>query len=203
MTQATTSRSASVPTGRFGWSPGSPTSCQPSGRSRCSYMSNSDRRLFRIAACGAAAALASLGCGGEKTERGCSAVVALAGPGGNVSKHTRANVSAAESRSLDGAPLQFEWSLLAKPVGSAAALSATTGTEVSFDADAIGRYTVSLVATGSCTSTTTVQYEAVNRAPMSKIIANVPGKAFLQAPVTLTVSVSDPDGDPVFWHWEV
>ena len=75
------------------------------------------------------------------------------------------------STDANGDTLTYKWVLLAKPIGSAAALSSTTTAKPTFTADLVGVYVASLVVSdGKLSSeilTTTVTAAAANVAPVA------------------------------------
>ena len=75
------------------------------------------------------------------------------------------------STDANGDTLTYKWVLLAKPIGSSAALSSTTTAKPTFTADLVGVYVASLVVSDSKLSseilTTTVTAAAANVAPVA------------------------------------
>lgn len=95
--------------------------------------------------------------------------------------------------------------MTSRPPGSTATLSDATGPSVSFVADILGSYSLSVVASGSCSSSTTATYAAIDRAPLVALTTSVRDlAAFLQVPVTVSAaSTIDPDGDPFTVKWSL
>lgn len=105
------------------------------------------------------------------------------------------------------------WELVSRPAGSAAALSATTGTAVNLTPDVLGDYAVKLTVTDSQgargVKTTTVR--VTNRQPVAQITTNATPNALPNAPtirvpantqVTLRGDGStDADGDALTYLW--
>ena len=100
--------------------------------------------------------------------------------------------------------LTYKWVLLAKPIGSAAALSSTTSAKPTFTADLAGVYVASLVVNdGKLNSevvTTTVTAAVANSAP----VANAGAYQNVVAGTTTTLdgsASSDANGDALTYKW--
>ncbi|HEY6005564.1 MAG TPA: Ig-like domain-containing protein [Anaeromyxobacter sp.] len=109
----------------------------------------------------------------------------------------------------DGDPLTYGWSLVSAPAGSAAVLSSTTAATPTFTPDKPGPYVVRLVVTDGpagvpnrLTAQTSVTITAVNRAPVAT--AAPPTATWSRnLPITISGTVTDPDGDTLECAWRV
>jgi PKD domain len=127
-------------------------------------------------------------------------------PGGNQNVVAGATVQldGTASTDPDGNPLTYRWTLLAKPAGSSAALTATNAARPSFVADLIGTYTAALVvndgALDSTTGLVTVTAGLGNVAPVARFGVDqttIPG-----ATVHVDGSASsDANGDALTYRW--
>lgn len=108
------------------------------------------------------------------------------------------------STDANGDTLTYSWTLLAKPIGSSAALSDSTSAKPTFTADLVGVYVASLVASdgrlSSSIVTTTVTASVANVAP----VANA--GAFQNVVTGQSVTVSgagstDANGDILTYKW--
>jgi len=101
-------------------------------------------------------------------------------------------------------PLTYKWVLVAKPAGSAAALSSATSARPTFTADMAGVYVASLVVNDgkvdSALTTVTVTATSVNAAPVANAGPNQ--SVVLAAVVTLNGAGStDANNDPLTYKW--
>jgi len=97
------------------------------------------------------------------------------------------------SASAAGDTVNYTWSLISKPAGSGAALSAATGASVNFIPDSVGNYMVSLVVTDASTganSTFTTTVEA-SQGPTAVVSGSATPVAEANAP-TFASSVGVP-----------
>jgi hypothetical protein len=123
-------------------------------------------------------------------------------------------LDAGSSTDPDGDTITYQWSVEARPAGSIAALSASTGAVIDFRPDAMGDYTIQVRATdskgGASTASVTVRVD--NRSPNSALLitpsftpstTNAPPQSItLGASIVLDGSVArDPDGDAVSIQW--
>ncbi len=139
------------------------------------------------------------------------APVASAGPDVPDAPYTQPFTLTNGSSDPDGDPLAFGWTLVSAPAGSVAALSSQTAATPSFTPDRMGTYVVRLTVTEGPTGAPNrnvlqdeVTIVAVNRAPV--VTAATPGAVTTwsrNVPVTITGSVSDPDGDALECAWRV
>ena len=122
------------------------------------------------------------------------------------------NVVAGAMVTLDGStsgdanldPLTYKWVLVAKPAGSAAALSSTSSAQPTFTADLAGVYVASLVVNDgkvdSVLTTVTVTASLVNAAPVANAGPNQ--NVVLASVVTLNGAGStDANYDPLTYKW--
>ena len=108
------------------------------------------------------------------------------------------------SSDANGDTLTYKWVLLAKPIGSAAALSSTTSAKPTFNADLVGVYVASLVVNDgrldSAIVTTTVTAAVANVAPVAN--AGVYQNIVTGTTATLDGSASsDANGDALSYKW--
>jgi hypothetical protein len=131
-----------------------------------------------------------------------SAPAAHAGPDQIASVAGVVTLDGSGSSDPDGDGLTYQWTLAARPPGSAATLSDTSAVNPTFLVDRPGSYTAQLsVSDGSVSSAMdTVTVSTVNTAPVAHAGADQ------TAPVGATVTLngagsSDPDGDALAYAW--
>jgi hypothetical protein len=132
---------------------------------------------------------------------------ANAGPGQSI--HAGATVILDGSGSFDdntpSASLQFAWSFLSRPTGSAATLGYAGTAAPSFVADKAGTYTVRLVVTdegGLASAPSDVVISSLNQAPTAN--AGSDRMVIVAQAVQLDGSASsDPDQDTLYYAWSV
>src|SRR2546428_3390971 len=133
-----------------------------------------------------------------------TAPVAKAGPDQTVSVGGTVQLDGAGSFDPNGDPLNFNWSLVSKPTGSATTLIHPSSPKSMFLAAVAGVYLVQLVVNdGSVNSAPdTVKISTANSRPVASAGINQtvpPGKA-----VQLDGRASsDPDGDPLTFRWSL
>ena len=154
--------------------------------------------------CGLRCTLA--GCA-EPPPSGNRAPTANAGADQTVFTGMTVTLDGTASSDPDGNPLTFRWRFLARPAGSAAALSSTSVARPSFLADEPGRYEVELVVNDgtvdSAPDTVVVNTEAMNTAPVANAGPDQTN-AFVGIPVVLNGSgSSDVDGDTLSFSWVI
>ncbi|MFZ5863148.1 MAG: CARDB domain-containing protein [Nitrospirota bacterium] len=129
---------------------------------------------------------------------------ANAGPDQTVQVTNTVTLDGGASTDADGDSLTFEWSVVSRPVGSAAVLSDSIAVNPAFYVDRPGAYVLSLVVRDgvSASEPDTVTITTTNSAP----VANAgPDQT---ARVTDTVRLdgggsSDVDGDPLAFRWTI
>ena len=131
--------------------------------------------------------------------------VANAGPDQNGQVGASVSLDGTGSRDDDGDPLTYAWTL-ARPPGSAAALSNPGAVAPSFTADVAGTYTATLVVNDatetSAPDTAVVVISAVNSRPVAR--AGSDSTAAIGSTVQLDGSTSsDADGDPLTYAWSL
>jgi hypothetical protein len=135
-------------------------------------------------------------------DTGNSPPVANAGPNQTVAPGANVTLNGSTSTDVDGDPLSFAWSFVARPAGSAAMLSNPAAVLPTFTADRPGDYLVQLVVNdGSAASLPdTVLVSTTNSAP----VANA-GSDQTVAPGSVVsldgTSSMDGDGDPLTFAW--
>ena len=115
-----------------------------------------------------------------------------------------ANLNGYGSSDTDGNRLTFQWTLSARPAGSAAALSNSTTPTPSFVADVAGNYSVQLVVNDGTASSApaTVIISTVNSAPVANAGPNQTSR--IGATVQLDgTSSSDFDGNRITYAWSL
>ena len=118
---------------------------------------------------------------------------------------TVVNLNGSQSYSPGGLPINYQWSILSKPVGSNATLTGPTTATPSFVADLHGTYNIQLIVTdslGTASSPATVTVTSNNVAPVAN--AGLSQSTAVGQTVTLNGSGSnDPDGDPLTYKWSL
>ncbi len=109
-----------------------------------------------------------------------------------------------QSQDANGDPLNFVWSFVSVPTGSAAALTDPTSPGPNFVVDLTGIYVVQLIVNDGKvdSSADTVTISTENSAP----IADVGKRRNTRVGETVTVDGSqstDPDGDPLTFSWSI
>jgi hypothetical protein len=132
--------------------------------------------------------------------------VADAGPDQSVTViGTVVQLNGSQSYSPAGLAITYQWSILAKPVGSNATLTAPTTATPSFVADLHGNYSIQLIVTdslGTASGPAIVNVTSNNVAPIAN--AGLSESAVVGQTVTLNGSGSnDPDGDPLTYKWSL
>jgi PKD domain/K319L-like, PKD domain len=119
-------------------------------------------------------------------------------------------VTAGVAATLDGIasdpnldPVAFVWSLLSRPAGSAAALSAGTGAVVLITPDLPGDYIVQVTGTdpGGLSSVDTLTLTTGNTAP--DVVAEDDRLVAAGIPVVADADAADPDGGAVSYEWRM
>ncbi len=107
------------------------------------------------------------------------------------------------SRKSDGGVLSYQWSLTARPTGSASALSGTDQPETTCQADLPGTYSATLVVSESGIKSREATCNGhANPDPAPRAIVNAPPEAFVSQAVTVDGTQSfDPLGDPLSYSW--
>lgn len=146
--------------------------------------------------------VAACGDGGRGAPPPNRAPVAVAGNDQTVQVGDTATLSGSASSDPDGDTLSFQWTLLSRPAGSAAALGSPTSVQATLVPDVKGSYQVRLTVTdsGGLAATDDVIVTAPNRAPVSTPSASA-SIAAIETPVDLLGSGFDPDGDSLTYEW--
>lgn len=137
------------------------------------------------------------------------APVADAGPDVLDAPYTKPFTLANASTDPDDDPLTYGWSLLSKPPGSLAALGSAAARNPTFTPDVAGSYVLKLVVTDGptgapnrLTAEDQVTIVALNRSPVPAVSA--PAATWSRnVAITVSASVSDPDGDALECAWLV
>jgi hypothetical protein len=167
------------------------------------------RQGFLAILCGVVLALAAA-CGGNddppapNTGGGGTLPVADAGPARAVAPGSTVTLDGSTSRDPGGATLQYSWTLLSRPSGSAAALSSSSGVGPQFVADLVGDYTVALVV--STASASSAQATVVITAFVNNATPNARAGGAQSVLVGATVQLdgtgsTDLEGDALSYEW--
>jgi len=136
--------------------------------------------------------------------QGNAAPVANSGPPQNVTRGTVVTLSGAGSSDANGDSLTYQWTVIAKPNGSAASLTRATSALSTFTADLAGTYIASLVVNdgrvSSVADTVTVTANEGNVAPVA---AAGPAQSVVAgSTVALNGGAStDANGDNLTYAW--
>ena len=119
---------------------------------------------------------------------------------------TPTTLDGSTSESPTGAPLSYQWTLTAKPVGSAASLSTPNSVRATFTPDVAGTYTGTLVvrANGVDSAPDAVSLTAVTGNVAPRANAGPDASAAPARPITLDGSASrDPNNTTVTYSWRI
>ena len=161
-----------------------------------------------IAFIGVLALCASLsGCGGGTTTATATTNVApTANPGAsqNVLVGAVVSMDGSASKDPDGGTLTFKWTLIGKPVGSAATLTNSSYPNPKFTADLAGNYVLSLVVNDgkkdSAVASVSVTATTANAAPVANAGSNQ--NVTIGSTVTLDgTASSDANNDSLTYKW--
>ena len=150
------------------------------------------------------------GCGGgTATSTTATATVNVAptanpGPSQNVLVGTVVNMDGSASKDSDGGTLTFKWTLIGKPIGSAATLTNAGYPNPKFTADLAGNYVLSLVVNDgkidSAVTSVSVTATTANAAP----VANAGNNQNVTIGSTVTLdgtASSDANNDSLTYKW--
>ena len=171
---------------------------------------NHKRHIIKsfIAFIGVLALCASLsGCGGGTTTATATTNVApTANPGTsqNVLVGAVVSMDGSASKDPDGGTLTFKWTLIGKPVGSAATLTNSSYPNPKFTADLAGNYVLSLVVNDgkkdSAVASVSVTATTANAAPVANAGSNQ--SVTIGSTVTLDgTASSDANNDSLTYKW--
>ena len=144
------------------------------------------------------------GCGGGTDATVNVAPTANPGPSQNVVVGAVVSMDGSASKDSDGGSLTFKWTLIGKPVGSAASLTNPTYPNPKFTADLAGNYVLSLVVrdgkADSTVATVSVTATVANAAPVAN--AGVNQNVVIGAAVSLDGTAStDANNDSLSYKW--
>ena len=144
------------------------------------------------------------GCGGGTDATVNVAPTANPGPSQNVVVGAVVSMDGSASKDSDGGSLTFKWTLIGKPIGSAASLTNPTYPNPKFTADLAGNYVVSLVVNdgkaNSTVATVSVTATVANAAPVAN--AGVNQNVVIASTVTLDGTAStDANNDSLSYKW--
>ena len=147
------------------------------------------------------------GCGGGTTTATATTNVApTANPGAsqNVLVGAVVSMDGSASKDPDGGTLTFKWTLIGKPVGSAATLTNSSYPNPKFTADLAGNYVLSLVVNDgkkeSAVASVSVTAATANAAPVANAGSNQ--NVTIGATVTLDgTASSDANNDSLTYKW--
>jgi len=144
------------------------------------------------------------GCGGGTDATVNVAPTANPGPSQNVVVGAVVSMDGSASKDSDGGSLTFKWTLIGRPIGSAASLTNPTYPNPKFTADLAGNYVVSLVVNDgkadSTVATVSVTATVANAAPVAN--AGVNQSVVIASTVTLDGSAStDANNDSLSYKW--
>ncbi len=131
------------------------------------------------------------------------APVANAGTTQTVTVNTLVTLNGSGSSDPDGNAITYAWTLMTRPSGSAATLSAATTARPTFTPDIVGTYVAQLIVSdGALNSTATVSITAnpANRPPMANAGPDASSTTNLLVTLNGTAS-SDPDGNAITYAW--
>ena len=155
--------------------------------------------------------LAGCGGGGSGDSSNNNITAANAGPSQNVLVGSLVTLDGSQSTAADGNLITYQWSMVSKPVGSAATIINPTVVNSTFTPDLPGQYIIKLIVTEdlyyrlddkSVTSeaTVTITASVANAPPVAN--AGTPQSVSTGAVVTLDGSASsDANGDSLTYAW--
>lgn len=157
----------------------------------------------------AAVALSALltACGGGGADEATNtAPVARAGADRSVALGATVTLDGSASSDADGDSISYQWTMLSRPAGSAAALSRPTDAAPTFVPDRAGTYRLRLVVSDgqvdSARDEVVIEVAAANAAPQAS--AGATRSAVTGTRVTLDGSGStDPNGDSLTYAWSL
>lgn len=162
---------------------------------------------LRLGSVALALALGAAGCSSSSSHRNQPGneppfASAMAAPSGSVPLRVAVTLSAAGSWDPDGDVLAYHWTL-ARPGGSAAALSGADASVATFTPDRPGTYTATVTVRDGkgATASASAAVVAADQPPVVQLPTQLYGN--VHAAITLDAAASDPEGEPLAYAWSV
>jgi hypothetical protein len=133
-----------------------------------------------------------------------TAPVANAGPDQTVVRYDTVYLNGADSYDADEDALTYQWSLISRPIDSAAILSDPTAVNPSFSVDLPGEYVVQLIVNDGTVNSTADQVIITTQNSRPVANAGADQTVYVGDPVILDGSASsDADEDPLTFQWSI